>query len=162
MEESIADGKRHDNIEIKVKARRVERLYVIIMSGTRFRVNLLAKWLSVRLQTKWLWVRIPLLSLRVERPEDSAKVIQEFKEIIRSNRNNIIRLAYQQGMIFRKYKKRENFVRLLANLVSKSTIFFKIAIVKLINEYPKMKNSALHLNFFEEEYEKYKRDIQRN
>ena len=40
MEESVVDGKRHDNKEIKVKAKRVKRLYVIIMPGTRFRVNL--------------------------------------------------------------------------------------------------------------------------
>ena len=34
-------------------------------------------------------------TLMVERPEDAAKVIQDFEEIIRSNKKNIVWLAYQ-------------------------------------------------------------------
>ena len=49
------------------------RLYVLVMSRTRLRVNphsIVAKWLSVRLITKWFWVRVQL-----QRKLASAKVL---------------------------------------------------------------------------------------
>ena len=52
------------------KELQLARLYVLIMSRTRFRVNphfSLAKWLSIHLGTKWLWVRVQLQSLQLAR-----------------------------------------------------------------------------------------------
>lgn len=37
----------------------------------------------------------------VEKPKHPAKVVQVFEEIIRSNKNNIVWLVYQQGIISR-------------------------------------------------------------
>ena len=43
-----------------------------------------------------------------------------------------------------KIKKKELFVTMVSKFgVSKSTIVFKMALVKLINSYPKIKNSSL-------------------
>ena len=41
------------------------------------------------------------------RNEDSVKVVQEFEEIIRNKKSDIIWLAYHQGQIFRKKKKKK-------------------------------------------------------
>ena len=70
--------------------------------------------------------------------EDAVKVIQEFEEIIKNKKCDIIWLAYYQGQIFKKFKEKERFVSMVLKFnVSKSTIIFKIALSKLINDYPK-------------------------
>ena len=45
----------------------------------------------------------------VEKPENAGKVICEFEENISTKRKNIVQLAYQQGIIFQKFKERETF-----------------------------------------------------
>ena len=77
----------------------------------------------------------------VERPKDAAKFSEEFEETIRTNKNIIVWLAYQQGIIFQRFKGKEFGF-------SRSTISFKIAIIGLINYYPKMKNYLRCLYIF--------------
>ena len=78
--------------------------------------------------------------------EDVVKVIQqscaqEFEEIIKNNKCDIIWPFYYQGQIFQKFKEEERFGSdmLFKFNVSKSTIMFKIALSKLINDYPKIR-----------------------
>ena len=78
---------------------------------------------------------------KIERPKDAAKGSEEFQETIRTNKNIIVWLAYQQGIIFQRFKGKEFGV-------SSSTISFKIAIIGLINYYPKMKNYIRCLYIF--------------
>ena len=82
--------------------------------------------------------------------EDAAKVIHEFEEIIKNKKSDIVWLAYYQGKIFQKFRSKERFVNDVVTKfkVSKSTIVFKIALCKLIDEYPKIKNSSLSLHYF--------------
>ena len=81
--------------------------------------------------------------------EHAVKVIEEFEEIIKSKRSDIIWLAYYQGIIFKKFKEKEVLVSNAFKLnVSKSMIMFKIALSKLIDDYPKIKNSSLSLHYF--------------
>ena len=59
--------------------------------------------------------------------EDPAKVVQEFWQIIKNKKSNIIWLTYHQRQIFQKFKEEEQFVTMVSKLaVSKSTIAFKI------------------------------------
>ena len=85
-----------------------------------------------------------------ESQEDVAKVIHEFEEIIKNKKSDIVWLAYYQGKIFQKFRSKERFVNDVVTKfkVSKSTIVFKIALCKLIDEYPKIKNSSLSLHYF--------------
>ena len=82
--------------------------------------------------------------------EVAAKVIQEFEEIIKNKKSDIVWLAYYQGKIFQKFKEKERFVSnmVLKFKVSKSTIIFKIALSRLIDDYPKMKDSSLSFHYF--------------
>ena len=59
-------------------------------------------------------------------------------------------LAYYQGKIFQKFKEKERFVSnmVLKFKVSKSTIIFKIALSRLIDDYPKIKDSSLSFHYF--------------
>ena len=57
-------------------------------------------------------------------------------------------MAYEQGKVFEKFKENAKFIEMIRQFgYSKSTIIFKINIVKLINKHPKIKNSSLSLNF---------------
>ena len=48
------------------------------------------------------------------------------EKIIKSNKSNILSLAYQQGKIFEKFKVNENFIDMVKELgISKSTILLK-------------------------------------
>ena len=77
--------------------------------------------------------------------EDAAKVIQELEQIIKNKKSDIAWLAYYQGKIFQKFKKKERFVSdmVLKFKVSKSMIMFKIALSRLLDRYPKIKDSLL-------------------
>ena len=81
--------------------------------------------------------------------EDAVKVIQEFEEIIKNKKSDIIWLAYYQAKIFQKFKEKQQFVGMVLKFnVSKSTMMFKIALSKLIDNYPKIKYSSLSLRYF--------------
>ena len=81
---------------------------------------------------------------------DAVKAIQEFEQIIQNKKRDIVWLAYYQGQIFQKFKEQERFFSdiVLKFRVSKSTIVFKIALKKLIDDFPKIKNSSLSLHYF--------------
>ena len=69
-------------------------------------------------------------------------VISSIEKIIRSKKSNILWLAYQQGQIFEKFIPNENFLDIMKKLgIRKSTVLFKICIVKLLNKYLRVKKS---------------------
>ena len=86
----------------------------------------------------------------MESEEDAANIIQEFQEIIKNKKSDIVWLAYYQGKIFQKFRSKERFVNDMVSKfkVSKSTKVSKIALSKLIEEYPNIKNSSLSLHYF--------------
>ena len=93
--------------------------------------------------------------------EDAVKVVKESEEIIKSQKSDIIWLAYHQGQIFWKFKEKEQLVSVVLEFnVSKSTIVFKIALSKLIDNYPKIKNSSLSIHYFKK-YLKAIREIRK-
>ena len=81
--------------------------------------------------------------------KDAVKAIQEFEQIIQNKKSDIVWLAYYQGQIFQKFREKERFVSdmVLKFGVSKSTLVFKISLKKLIDDFPKIKNS-LSLHYF--------------
>ena len=91
-----------------------------------------------------------ITNICMESEEDAAKVIHKFEEIIKNKKSDIVWLAYYQGKIFQKFRSKERFVNDVVTKfkVSKSTIVFKIALSKLIDKYPKIKNSSLSLHYF--------------
>ena len=57
-------------------------------------------------------------------------------------------IAYYQGKFFSQSREKENFIKLVADFgVHKGTIIFKINVFKLLNKYPKLKNSSVTLSF---------------
>ena len=82
--------------------------------------------------------------------KDAVKALQEFEHIIQNKKSDIMQLAYYQSQIFQKFREKEQFVRDMVSkfIVIKSTIVTKIAVKKLIDDFPKIKDSSLSLHYF--------------
>ena len=79
--------------------------------------------------------------------EDAMDIMKEYEDIIKTNRKNIMFSAYQEGKVFRKFKENRKFKSLVEQFkITKGTIIFKINIVTLADEYPKMMTSSITLN----------------
>ena len=89
--------------------------------------------------------------------EDVAAVIKQYEDIIRSKKKGIISIAYYQGKVFKRFKDKERFIKLVNEFkVHKSTIIFKINIFKLIEKYPKLMKSSIGLGFLKSCYKDVK------
>ena len=65
----------------------------------------------------------------VQDPEEAAKVIQKYENIIKRKKKGIISIAYHQGKVFKKFKDNEKFITLVSRLgIHKNTIIFKISV----------------------------------
>ena len=92
----------------------------------------------------------------VQDPKKAAKIIQEYKNIIKTKKKGIANIAYHQGKVFEKFKDKEKFLKLVTQLgIYKTTVIFKINVSKLCERYPKLLGSSIGLGFFKN----YEKDI---
>ena len=82
--------------------------------------------------------------------KDAVKALQEFEHILQNKKSDIMQLAYYQSQIFQKFREKEQFVSDMVSkfIVIKSTIVTKIAVKKLIDDFPKIKDLSLSLHYF--------------
>ena len=74
--------------------------------------------------------------------QEAMKIIKECKNIIKTNEKKII------GKIFKKFKDDTEFKNLIEQFgIGKSTIIFKINIVKLVDKYKKIVKLSVTPNF---------------
>ena len=86
------------------------------------------------------------LSKKVDKPDDAAKLVNKIDKMIKNNKNNILMLAYHEGIIFKKFKENNKFVSAVTKFkISKTTINFKIDTVNFIDKHPKMRTSCISL-----------------
>ena len=89
-------------------------------------------------------------------PEEAAKIIKRYEDIIKTKNKGIINVAYHQGQVFKRFKEKEKFAKLVSELgFHKTTIIFKINVLKLCKKYPKLFTSSIGLEFFKN----YHKDI---
>ena len=50
---------------------------------------------------------------KVEKPEDAAGIIKEYKEILRVERKGAVVVAFYQGKIFKCFKEKEKFQQMV-------------------------------------------------
>ena len=73
--------------------------------------------------------------------------------MIKSKKNNILLIAYHQGEIFKRFKTNHKFIStFIAFKICKTTINFKIDIVKFIDIYPKMQTSLISLHYLKNNF----------
>ena len=88
--------------------------------------------------------------------ERAAKIIKRYEDIIKTKNKGIINVAYHQGQVFKRFKEKEKFAKLVSELgIHKTTIIFKINVFKLCKKYPKLLKSSIGLGFFKN----YHKDI---
>ena len=89
-------------------------------------------------------------------PEKAAKIIKRYEDIIKTKNKGIINVAYHQRQIFKRFKEKEKFAKLVNELgIHKTTIIFRINVFKLCKKYPKLLKSSIGLGFFKN----YHKDI---
>ena len=82
-------------------------------------------------------------------PEEAAKIIKRYEDIIKTKNKGIINVAYHQGQIFKRFKEKEKFANLVSELgIHKTIIIFKINLFKLCKKYPKILMSSIGLGVF--------------
>ena len=93
---------------------------------------------------------------KTQDPEEATKIIKRYEDIIKTKNKGIINVAYHQGRVFKRFKEKEKFAKLVSELgFHKTTIIFKINVFKLCKRYPKLLKSSIDLGFFKS----YHRDI---
>ena len=84
----------------------------------------------------------------VQDPEKAVIIIERYENIIKTKRKGIINVAYHQGQVFKRFKEKEKFAKLVSELgIHKTTIIFKINIFKLCEKYRKLLKSSIGLGF---------------
>ena len=85
------------------------------------------------------------------------KKAEEMAEVINiSLKRRSISIAYYQGKVFKRFKEKEKFIKLVSQLgIHKNTIIFKIDVFKLCERYPKLLRSSIGLGFLKN----YHKDI---
>ena len=98
-----------------------------------------------------------------EKPKDAAAVIKQYEDIIRTKKKNIISILYHQEKVFKRFKDKEKFIKLVNEFkIHKSTITFKINIFKLADKHPKLMKSATGLGFLKNYYKDIKQICKEN
>ena len=91
--------------------------------------------------------------------DDLNKEVEEnrqYEDIIKTKKKGIINVTFHQGQIFKRFKEKEKFSKLISELgIYKTTIIFKINVFKLCKKYPKLLKSSIALGFFKN----YHKDI---
>ena len=96
-------------------------------------------------------------------PEEAAKIIKRYEDIIKTKNKEIINVAYHQGQVFKRFKEKEKFAKLVSELgIHKTTIIFRINIFKLCKKHPKLLKSSIGLGFFKNYYKDIKAICEEN
>ena len=68
----------------------------------------------------------------IKQPEEAAKIISQYEDIIKTKKKGIISIAYYQGKVFKRFKEKENFIKQVSQLgIHKNTIIFKINVFNM-------------------------------
>lgn len=74
-------------------------------------------------------------------------MVKEYEVVIRSRKKGTLKVAFRKGRILKHFKESEGFVEIIKKLcVSRSTVYFKINLLKILEKYLKLTKSLLSLN----------------
>ena len=93
---------------------------------------------------------------KIQDPKKAADIIKRYEDIIKTKNKGIINVAYHQGQVFKRFKEKKKFAKLIGELgIHKTTIIFRINVLKLCKNYPKLLKSSIGLRIFKN----YHKDI---
>ena len=104
----------------------------------------------------------------VQDPDGAAEIIKRYEDIIKTKKKGIIKVAYYQGQVSKRFKEKKKLAELVKELgIHTNTIIFKINVFKLCQKQPKLLNSPIGLGFFKNYHkdikaicEEYEKDFQ--
>ena len=86
-------------------------------------------------------------------PNDTIELVKKIEEMINCRKNKILMFAYQRGRVFQKFKMNKGFSNAVIEFgISKTTINFKIDIVKFINQHSGMRKSSISLFYLKNNF----------
>ena len=89
-------------------------------------------------------------------PEKVADIIKRCEDITEKKNKRIINVVYYQGQVFKRFKEKKKFAKLISELgIHKNTIIFRINVFKLCKKHPRLLKSSIGLVFFKN----YHKDI---
>ena len=69
----------------------------------------------------------------IREPEKAAEVIKRYEDIIKTKKKGIISIAFHQGQVFKRFKEKEKFAKIVSELViHKTAIIFKINFFQIV------------------------------
>ena len=93
---------------------------------------------------------------KIQDLEKEVQIIKRYQDTIKTKNKGNINVAYHQGQVFKRFKEKEKFAKLVSELgIHKTTIIFRINVFKLWKKYPKLLKSSEGLGFFKN----YHKDI---
>ena len=94
---------------------------------------------------------------KIEDLEKAVEIIKRYEDIIKTKKKGIINVAFHQGQIFKRFKEKEKFAKLVSELgIHKTTIIFKINVFKWCKKYYKLLKSSIGLGFFKNYHKEIK------
>ena len=92
----------------------------------------------------------------VQDPAKAAKIVKRYEDIIKTKNKGIINLAYHPGQVFKRFKEKEKFAKLVGELgIHKTTITIRTNVFKLCKKYSKLSKFPIGMGFFKN----YHKDI---
>ena len=86
---------------------------------------------------------------KIQDPRKAADIIKRYEDIIKTKNKGIINVAYYQGQVFKRFKEKEKFAKLVSELgIHKTTIIFRINVFKLCKKHPTLLKSSIGMGFF--------------
>ena len=93
----------------------------------------------------------------IQELEEAAKVIKQYEDIIKTKKKGIINIGYNQGLVFKRSKVKEKFIKLFSQIgIPKDTVTVKINALKLCEKHPKLLRSSTGLGFFKNYHKQLK------
>ena len=99
----------------------------------------------------------------IQDPEKAAEIIKRYEDIIKTKNKAIINVSYHQGKVFKRFKQKEKFDKLVSELgIHKNTNIFKINVYKLCEKYRKLMKSSIGLGFLKNHHKGIKAICEEN
>ena len=73
----------------------------------------------------------------IQDPEKAAEIIKQYEDIIKTKKKGTINVAFRQGQIFKRFKEKEKFAKLVNELgIHKTTIILKLIFLNYVKNIP--------------------------
>ena len=84
---------------------------------------------------------------KIEDLEKAVEIIKRYEDIIKTKNKGIINVAYHQGQVFKRFKEKKRFAKLISG-IHKTIIIFRINIFKLCKKTPQIIEIFYRFGFF--------------